>query len=291
MQASETEPRRNFTWDASGALGTGLFTALVINFLPVIARREGADPLLLAALAAGPFAANTLAIFFGFWVPSASRRVQFVSFLLAGGRPLFLVGLLTSQPMSLLFMGLGMWLTMAMLAPQQVDVWRGAYRRRLLARVLGYVRVIQTLATAVGAPLGGFLIDALGPGRMLGIGATLGLVGALGYGRVRSQPVGMSQRFTPAASLRLLGQEPRYRRLVLAWVVWGLGAYMATPLYAILLVDRFQASYADIGLLQLLGALSGLVAYFVLGHYLDRRGGLGATPAGLLLVALVPVVY
>jgi MFS family permease len=43
--------------------------------------------------------------------------------------------------------------------------------------------------------------------------------------------------------------------------------------------------------LQLAGALCGLLAYFVLGHYLDRRGGFGATPLGMLLVGLVPVVY
>jgi len=74
-------------------------------------------------------------------------------------------------------------------------------------------------------------------------------------------------------------------------VVWGFGSFMATPLYALVLVDRFQASYADVGVLQLVGALSGLLAYFVLGHYLDRRGGFGATPIGLLLVATVPLVY
>jgi predicted MFS family arabinose efflux permease len=203
----------------------------------------------------------------------------------------FFLGLFTTGPLSLLWMGLGMWLTMALVAPQQVDVWRGAYPQRLRARVLGYLRVLQTLATAIGAPLGGLLIDRLGGGARLSVGAGLGIAGAAGYSRVRSQPVAASQRFTPAESLRILAEQPRYRRLVLAWVVWGFGSFMATPLHALVLVDRFQASYADIGVLQLVGALSGLVAYFVLGQQLDRRGGFGATPIGLLLVGLVPLVY
>jgi len=291
MPQPEALLRRNFTWDACGALGTGLFNALVVNFLSVIARREGADPLLLAGLAAAPFAANTLAIFSGFWVPSDRHRVTFVSLLLIVGRALFFVGFLTTGPTALLWMGIGMWLTMALVAPQQVDVWRGAYPQRLRARVLGYLRVLQTLATAVGAPLGGLLIDRLGQGAMLGVGAGLGILGAGGYSRVKAQPVTASQRFTPAASLRILQEQPRYRRIVVAWVVWGFGSFMATPLYALVLVDRFQASYADIGFLQLVGALSGLLAYFVLGQYLDRRGGFGATPIGLLLVGLVPLVY
>jgi len=291
MPDAQAQLRRNFGWDAMGALGTGLFTALVVNFLSVIARREGADPMLLAALSAAPFAANTLAIFFGFMVPKDSQRVRFVAVLVMLGRSLFFAALFTTGPLALLIMGLGMWLTMAVVAPQQVDVWRGSYPMRLRARVLGYLRVLQTLATAIGAPLGGVLIDMLGQGPMLGMGAALGVVGAAGFSRVRSQPVSASQRFTPAESLRILVEQPRYRRLVLAWVVWGFGSFMASPLYALVLVDRFQASYADVGVLQLVGALSGLLAYFALGQYLDKRGGFGATPIGLVLVAAVPLVY
>jgi len=105
--AAERLLRRNFGFDAAGALGTGLFNALVVNFLAVIARREGADPLLLAALAAAPFAANTLTIFFGFWVPAQRRRVTYVSLLLIVGRAMFLGGLVATGPMALLAMGLG----------------------------------------------------------------------------------------------------------------------------------------------------------------------------------------
>src|SRR4029453_17142078 len=79
---AENAMRRNFGFDAVGALGTGMFNALVVNFLSVIARREGADPLLLAAVAAAPFAANTLSIFSGFWVPGEKGRVRYVSGLL-----------------------------------------------------------------------------------------------------------------------------------------------------------------------------------------------------------------
>src|SRR5437773_2587907 len=121
MPDSDRQLRRNFGFDAMGALGTGLFNALVVNFLAVIARREGADPLLLAAFAAAPFAANTFAIFTGFWAPSEGRRVQYVSLMVVAGRAIFLFGALSTGPLALLWMGLGMWLTMAMVAPLQVD--------------------------------------------------------------------------------------------------------------------------------------------------------------------------
>jgi MFS family permease len=150
---------------------------------------------------------------------------------------------------------------------------------------------LQTSAGAIGAPLGGLLIDRFGAGPMLAVGSALGVLGAIGYGRVRSAPVAASRRFTPAASLRLLAVHTSYRRLVLAWVIWGFGTYMAAPLYALVLVDRFHAGYADVGWLQLCGALSGLLAYFALGHYLDRRAGFGVTPIGFLMVGAVPLVY
>src|SRR5437763_12521906 len=100
MPNPEARLRQNFTWDATGALGTGLFNALVVNFLAVVARREGADPMLLAALAAGPFAANMLAIFGGVWVPRA-RRVLYVACLLVAGRGLFLLTSVSTTPVAL----------------------------------------------------------------------------------------------------------------------------------------------------------------------------------------------
>ncbi|HEY3059673.1 MAG TPA: MFS transporter, partial [Chloroflexota bacterium] len=291
LTSSERAMRRNFGFDAIGALGTGLFNALVTNFLSVIARREGADPLLLAAIVAAPFAANMLSIFSGFWVPGDRRRVHYVSAMLVLGRALFCLALLTTAPWALLAMSFGLFLTQALSAPLQVDIWRGAYPQRLRARALGYLRVIQTASGALAAPLGGLLIERLGPGALVGLGAGLGMAGAAGLSQVRSGTVTATHRFTPLGSLRVLKDEPAYRGLVVAWFVWGLGSFMAAPLYALVLVDRFQASYADIGILQLVGAASGLLAYLVLGQHLDRRGGFGATPLGMLMVGLVPIVY
>src|SRR5207237_6916805 len=197
----------------------------------------------------------------------------------------------STGPIALLAMGLGMWTTLAMISPLQVDIWRGSYPQRLRARVLGYLRVLQTLAGAIAAPLGGLLIEKFGHAPMLGLGASLGIVGAAGFSQVRSQPVATSRPFTPAASLRLLAEHPTYRHLIMGWVVWGFGSFMATPLYALVLVDRFQASYADIGWLQLAGAVSGLLAYLILGQYLDRKSGLGVTPLGFLLAGVVPLFF
>ncbi len=81
------------------------------------------------------------------------------------------------------------------------------------------------------------------------------MAGAAGVSHVRSGTVTASQRFTPVGSLKVLNEEPRYRGLVVAWFVWGVGSFMAAPLYALVLVDRFQASYADIGVLALIGTL------------------------------------
>src|SRR5687767_12369949 len=122
MSPAEAALRRNFAFDASGAVGTGMFNALVAGFLAVIARREGAEPLLLAALAAAPFAANMLSIFSGFWVPGHGHRVRYVSAMLVLGRALFVPALFTTHPLALLAMAFGTWLTLSMVAPLQVDI-------------------------------------------------------------------------------------------------------------------------------------------------------------------------
>src|SRR5882762_5978885 len=102
--STDSELRSNFSFEAVGALGTGLFNALVVNFLPVIARREGADALLLAVLSAAPFAANSLGIFSGFWMPSEIRRLRYVAVLIVAGRVLFLGALVSTVPLALVAM-------------------------------------------------------------------------------------------------------------------------------------------------------------------------------------------
>src|SRR5947208_16568174 len=110
--STDSELRRNFSFEAVGALGTGIFNALVVNFLPVIARREGADPFLLAVLSAAPFAANSLGIFTGFWMPSEIRRLRYVSVLIAAGRVLFLDALVTYVPLAHVAIAFGTMLTL-----------------------------------------------------------------------------------------------------------------------------------------------------------------------------------
>lgn len=290
--ASHLDPllRRNLAYDVATAFGAGLFTALVVNFLGVVARRQGADPLLLAVLTACPFAANTFAIAGGAWVPAA-QPARYVAVIQGLGRGAFLFALAADTPAALVAMSFVLHLTLALCQPTVYEILRLIYPDRMRGRLMGLVRIVQAGTAAIAAPLAGLLMDALGHRALFALGAAIGLVGSLSYGRIRTRRGDTVPRFQPLSAFRVLAADRRYAWLVMAWVIWGFGTVMALPLYPIVLVDRLQASYGDVGALSLVLAASGLLAYLVWGTVVDRRGGAPALLASFVLQAATPVLY
>ena len=140
--------RRSFGFDAVGALGPGVFNALVVNFLSVIARR-GRRPA-VAGSGRGTVRRNMLAIFSGFWVRRQAPRALRLD--AAGARPRAVPGR-DGDHDTLRVAGddLQLFLTQAFSAPMQVDIWRRAYPQRMRARVFEHLRVLQTASGALAA--------------------------------------------------------------------------------------------------------------------------------------------
>lgn len=282
--------RRNVLYDAANGLGNGLFTALVINFVPVIARRNGADALLLAALAAAPFAANVVGLLGVAWLPTTGRA-RYLALVQALGRGVFLFALLGDWPIVLLVMLFGYYLSYALTMPLLLDALRDMYPDRWRGRLMGYVRIIQNCSAALAAPLAGWLMDVAGQRALLVLGALFGVLGAAAFRKVTFSGDSSAVRTSPWAALGSFVRDPLYRGIALAWVVWGFGGFMALPLYPLVMVDRLGVSYAQVGLISLALAVGGLASYWVVGMYVDRGGGRWALLIGFALAAPTPLVY
>jgi MFS family permease len=284
------QARRSLLFDSANGLGAGLFTALVINFVPVIARREGADPLLLAAITACPFAANVVGLLSVGFLPTR-HRTAYIVVVQALGRGVFLLALLGDWPQALLAMFFVYYVSYAISLPAVYDALREMYPDRWRARLMGYVRIIQSGIAALGAPLGGWLMDAAGQRALLALGGGLGALGALAFSRVQLSETKGVTRSGPWAALGEFWSDPLFRGIALAWVLWGLGGFMALPLFPLVMVDRLGVSYAEVGFVSLALALGGLLSYWLSGLHVDRHGGHASLVAGFVLTWPVPLVY
>jgi len=85
--------------------------------------------------------------------------------------------------------------------------------------------------------------------------------------------------------------DVRYRKLLLAFTIFGTGNLMNFAVFPILLVDHFDASNAFVGTLAVVQSATQIVAYPVVGRLIDRGSTLRQTLVAVLLSLLVPIGY
>jgi MFS family permease len=285
---------RNVGLDLTAAAGVGVTLALVGSILPSVARKEGLDPIGLAALAAAPFLANLLSGFAGRVGPQSHRQTGLVR---AAGAGVLLVLLGTASPPVLILAAFAFWLSLSISAPFQLRLWGAMYPSRLRGRVVGAVGTSRAAAAAVAALIAGVLADQLGGTTVVALGALIGVVTATAYHGLRVPPTAPAPRFSPRDAVRILRERPVLRAIVLAQGFYGGGLIAAAPLFALVYIDRLGMSLTQVGIVGILGAAATTVSYYAWGAAADRfgpivllRGGSVLGLCSLIAVAFTPSV-
>jgi nitrate/nitrite transporter NarK len=85
--------------------------------------------------------------------------------------------------------------------------------------------------------------------------------------------------------------DHRYRKLLLAFAIFGTGNLMNFAVFPIMLVDHFDASNSFVGTLAIVQSAILIVAYPVVGRLIDRGSTLRLTMIATMLTILVPIGY
>jgi MFS family permease len=274
----------------TASVGAGLFTVFTLNFAAVVARRADAPALVLAAMLAAPFAGSMLAIAGNYLLPRRDRP-RFAQRLILLGRGLWLPALVTTAPLALTGMVLGHWVLVSLATPVLFEVLRDIYPADRRGRLLSYTRLGLTASMTIGSLAAGALLDWIGPNWLLPLGALFGIGGALAWGRLKVTPYEADPPLAPSGLARILSDDRRFRRYTIALACWGFGLLLPGPLLPILLVDRFNASYSEVGLLGFVTSAAWLAGYLVLSRRIDRWPALPLVALSFGLCALQPLAY
>ena len=273
--ASRRGAARNLALDITVAIGIGITMSLVGSILPTIARLGGLDPIGLSALAAAPFVANFLGAFAGKVGP---RSVAQLSLMRGIGAAALLALFLAPTALTAVIASAVFWLSYSLSNPYHFRLWGAMYPAAGLGRVMGVLGMTRAGAGAVAAIGGGLLADRIGGSQAVAVVGAVGVGCALAYAGFRATSHTTPPAFSPRESVRALLREPRLHRLVVGQLFYGGGVIAATPLFALVYVDRLHLSVADVGLVGVLTAVANTVTYPLWGSFADRRGG-GATLA------------
>ncbi|HUP55693.1 MAG TPA: MFS transporter, partial [Methylomirabilota bacterium] len=267
--ASRRAIGRNLALDLVVAVGMGVTMALVGAILPTVARRGGLAPLGLSALAAAPFIANLLGAFAGRLGPRTNAQLAVTR--LVGAASLLVLFVVPPAPV-LVAVSVVFWLSLSFGGPFHLRLWGAMYPARLRGRVVGVLGMGRAAAGALAAFGGGLLADRIGGERAVAVAGLVGVACAVGYVGMRAATADRPVVFSARDSIRALRDRPLLSRIAVAQGFYGGGLIAASPLYALVHVDRLNLRLSDVGVIGILAAVATTVAFPIWGLVADRRG-------------------
>jgi MFS family permease len=284
--------RRNFRIDLFSGICSGLFVTVLVAFMPVIVRRMGGTTMDVAIVVAGPFIGNLLSPVFAYLLAHLPL-VRVVAGAASLSRFVFMISvIMAATPFMLALTSVTFWIITVSNIAAYTALMQGIYPDRERAFAMGNVRVGASIAGIAAAAVAGTFIDVIPAQWVFAAAALIGLPGALAFFWIRYDGPSAPPARRPAIAIaRDVWADRRYRKLLLAFTIFGTGNLMNFAVFPILLVDHFDASNAFVGTLAIVQSATQIVAYPVIGRIIDRGSTLRQTLIATLLTLLVPIGY
>ncbi|HEY3247996.1 MAG TPA: MFS transporter [bacterium] len=283
--------RRNAAIDFVAAVLFGGFGGLTTPFIPVMGRRLGASALEVSLLVAAPAIVLLLSLWWVRLLPGANP-VRLVVWPQAAGRAMFFLMPLIHAPRIYVafIVAYNAIASVGMLGYAQV--MRSVYPDDVRGRIMAVVRVGMAVAWIAGALAGGQLMERIPFQWVFAAAGVFGLAGALVFRAMRMDDAEPPPaRSTFARTTAVLRENPAFRRFLVAFFVFGFGAWLMGPAVPLLLVDVLHATSFQVGLLGAITSAMWLLAYVYWGRMIDRRTAAGALGRIFLIGAISPLIY
>ena len=196
-----------------------------------------------------------------------------------------------TAPVVLVAVSIVFWLSLSFGNPLHLRLWGAMYPARLRGRVVGVLGMGRAAAGALAAFGGGVLADRIGGESAVAVAGVVGLVCALGYVGLRAAAAERPAPFSARESVRALRDRPLLGRMALAQGFYGGGLIAASPLFALVHVDRLNLSLSDVGVIGILAAIATTVAFPIWGIVADRHGAATVLRVGSVAGLLSLVAY
>ena len=284
--------RHNFRIDLIGAISAGVYITILVTFMPVVVRRMGGSAADVALIIAAPFIGHLLSPI-GTYLYSGIAPVRVVAATATLGRIIFLGGVLVATgPNMLAITTVIFFIISTSNIGAYTTLMQGIYPDSERARAMANVRIGASIAGIAAAALAGAFIDVLPASVVFLAAALFSLPGAIAFFGIRfERPKAIATRRSVALVARDIWADRRYRRLLLAATVFGVGNLMNVAMYPLLLVDHFQASNSFIGAMTVVTSATSIIAYLVWGRVIDRGSSIRLTLVNCVVTLLIPIGF
>lgn len=290
--ALDKDVQRNMHIEVLSAVVYGIFYACVIPFIPVVLRRSGATPEMIALYASLQFLGSlTTSLSLILMRRRRTFNVIITCWLLA--RALFLTTAIVQGALPMIVLGSLYWLLEGFVIPGYTRVVQKLYPDQVRGKVMSTVRMGQVTAILLVTPLAGWALDHVGYRTLFPVASLVGIASVFLFMRMRIEEGSLPPRQTKALTelVEIVRGDRRFGMYLLSFALLGMGTMLSWPLYPLVQVDRLQLSYSQIGLLGLVESCMWLISYLVWGRYLDGRGGVAVMRAVCAVSMITPLSY
>jgi MFS family permease len=284
--------RRNFRIDTFSAIAGGVYIAVLITFMPIVVRRLGGSTTDVAIVIAAPFIGHLLSPIFAYLL-MGFPQVRVVAGTVTLARATFLIGVLVAAtPLMLAMTTVVSFVIGIANISAYTALMQGIYPDRERAQAMANVRIGGAIAGIAAAAVAGTFIDVVPATWVFAAAALIGLPGALAFFWVRYDGAAKvaTRRSLPVIA-RDVWADRKYRRLLLAFTVFGVGNLINVAVYPIMLVDHFNASNSFIGAMTAVSSGTMIVAFLIWGRMIDRGSSIRLTLLNTVLTLLIPIGY
>ena len=284
--------RHNFHIDVFSGACAGVFSAVLVTFMPVVVRRMGGSPTDVAIVVGAPFIGHMLAPFFTLFL-SRIRPVRVVAGTSTLARLVFVFGILVATtPLLFALTTVVFWVIAVSNVAIYTSLMRGIYPTSDRAYIMGKVRVGASVAGIASAAVAGVFIDSVPVQWVFLAAAVIALPGSVAFFKIEYDRPTVAPKTHPIGVIvRDVWSDRRYRQLLLAFLVFGWGNLMNFAVFPIMLVDHFDAPNTFVGIFSAVQSATMVVAYVVVGRLIDRGSSLRQTMISTVLVLLMPIGY
>jgi predicted MFS family arabinose efflux permease len=283
--------RHNVNVELLSSIVYGPFYAALL-FIPIVLRRLGATPDLIALYQSQTYLGLFLAAFSVMVIP---RRhvLLFLAVVWSLGRGIFLLTGLATDAAGLLALAAVFWFFDGFPGAAYTDVVRRTYPSDVRGRALSVVRLGMVLAMLAFTPIVGWVLDTAGYQVVFPLASAFGIVSAWLFTRLKpSAYVGATADVRSVGNVwRVLRSDRRFGAYLVAIVFFGLGGLVGIAFYPAVIVDRLHLSYAEVSWLGFAQTLAWVLGLVVWGRLVDRLGGPWTMRVCFGLSVVIPLAY
>lgn len=287
--------RDSFKKDLFSTIFVGIFLASTTPFFGVIARRYFlASPFHLSIISSASGIGQLFTFYWGYIIRNRKDKLKMVVLPGALARSIFLFTPLVNSITLFLIIILIYQIISCISTPAYVEVIRAMYPDIVRARLMGIVRMVNSLVVITVTPIAGKLISSIGFKWTFFFGAIFGIISSLIFSkiRLRQHDIVSSDSYVPIRSILAIPfLDKQFGTYLTIFFMYGLGNWLSSPIYPIVLVDRLQATSLQVGFISTISSGVSAISYIFWGRYIDRENPIHALALVFFLDFLIPLGY